>query len=150
MKLSIFIILLLNTSLAFSHDIEITYFLKSQHFAEKMNDGNDFNANHNFIGVEYRDGKNGYSVSSFTNSYYKQSYLIDYARYWQPMDNIEASVRIGVASGYDGDFECTSSGTNVKICPVVSVVVAYTGINNVIPKLSLIPGAFTLSFSARF
>lgn len=144
------LVLLMAPALAHSDTIEITYFLKSQHFASKNYSGEDFNAQHKFIGAEYRIGKNGIAASTFMNSFYKRSYMVDYARYWQPYNNIEASVRVGVVTGYDAPNECLPGDKTMKVCPVVSVGVAYTANDYFIPKISLIPKAVTLSFSARF
>ncbi len=144
------LVLLMAPALAHSDTIEITYFLKSQHFASKNYSGEDFNAQHKFIGAEYRIGNNGISASTFMNSFNKRSYMVDYARYWKPYSNIEASVRVGGVTGYDDEYECLHTSKTFKLCPIVSAGVAYTANNYVIPKLSLIPGAVTLSFSARF
>ena len=130
---------------AASHTIELTYFLKSNHLGDKLNDGRDYNANHNFIGIEYR----GFAFASFTNSYYKKSYLLSYAHYWEVADNIETSLRVGAATGYDGEFECMGSGL-YAVCPVVAAEVSYTKYDLVVPKLSIMPGVVALSFSARF
>ena len=125
------------------HDFEITYFVMSQHIESQMDSTTEYNRNHNFIGLEYRAGKHGYALSSFKNSYYKQSYLVDYARYWKYSANIELSARIGAATGY-------SYGFCGKVCPFASVGISYTGSRYIIPKLSFAPAVFILSFSMRF
>ncbi len=127
--------------LAADHDFEITYKVWSQH----IDTTTQYNAKHNFIGLEYRAGKHGFAISSFKNSYYKQSYLIDYARYWQPYDYVELSARIGAVTGYGREYDCVT-----QVCPFASVGIAYTAYNQLIPKLSFAPGVFVLSFSFRF
>ena len=130
---------------AHSHDFEFSYYATAKHIESKMNSTTEYNSDHNFFGLEYRTGNEGYSISSFTNSYYKQSYLIDYARYWHPYTNIELSARVGGVTGYGDAYDYCGA-----VCPMVSVGVAYTGNNYVIPKLSFAPGVFILSFSMRF
>jgi len=126
-------------------EYEITYYAVSKHIEPKMHSGMKYNGDHNFIGLEYRDDNYGVAISSFRNSYYKQSYLIDFAKYWQPYTNIELSARAGAVTGY-GDYykHCN------KVCPFVSVGIAYTANKYIIPKLSFSPGVFVLSFSVRF
>lgn len=131
---------------ASSAEYEITYYAVSKHMSkQKMNSTTDFNNDHNFIGLEYRTGKHGFAISSFRNSYYKQSYLIDYARYWQWHTNIELSARAGAVTGYGDDY-----GHCNKVCPFLSFGIAYTANKYIIPKLSFAPGVFVLSFSMRF
>ena len=133
------------TAYAEDYKFEITYFATSQHIESKMNSTTEYNRNHNFIGLEYRSGKHGYALSSFKNSYYNQAYLVDYARYWKYSTNIELSARVGLTYGYGDYYEYCG-----KLCPMASVGIAYTGYKYIIPKLSFVPGAFVLSFSARF
>ncbi len=144
------LVLLMAPTLASANTIEVTYFLTSKHFASKNNNGENFNVDHKFISAEYRIGENGVSASTFVNSFDKRSYMVDYSRYWQPYNNIEASVRVGAVTGYDAPNECLQGDKTMKVCPVISVGVAYTRNNYFIPKLSIIPKAVTLSFSARF
>lgn len=134
---------------AASHTVELTYFLKSNHLGEKLNDGREYNGDHNFVGLEYRTGDHGFAFASFTNSYYKKAYMASYAIYWQPYADVETGVRIGAASGYDGEFECMGEGLYAA-CPVVALEVSYTKFDLVVPKLSVMPGVVALSFSARF
>jgi len=124
---------------------EITYLALSQHIESGIDSTTDYNANHNFIGLEYRAGKHGYAVASFRNSFYEQSYLIDYARYWKWSANVELSARIGAVTGYEHHQDYCG-----KVCLFSSVGVAYTANKNFIPKLSFAPGVFVLSFSIRF
>jgi len=145
------LILLMAPVLVKANTIEITYFLKSMHLAKKNYAGESFNTEHKFIGAEYRLGNNGIAASTFINSFYVRSYMVDYARYWRPYkNNIEASFRVGVATGYTKPDECLSNEKSVKICPVVSFGVAYTGSDYFIPKISIIPKAATFSLSFRF
>lgn len=130
---------------AADHNIELTYYLASHHISGEY----DFNDDHNFIGIEYRTGDHGFALASFTNSFYKPAYLASYAHYWQPLSDVETGLRIGVASGYDGIDECMGDGL-YSACPVVALEVSYTKYAMVVPKLSLMPGVVTLSFSARF
>tara|TARA_R110002096_G_C14661910_1_gene728316 strand:+ start:11330 stop:11788 length:459 start_codon:yes stop_codon:yes gene_type:complete len=130
------------------HTYELTYFATSQHIDSVIHHGEyygqEHNKNHKFIGLEYRTGNTGYAISTFMNSYYKRSYLVDYVQYWQPWDNIELSARGGVATGYDKSYNIG------PLIPFGSMGVAYTANKNFIPKLSFAPGVFVLSFSMRF
>jgi len=128
-----------------SAEYEITYYVVSKHIESKMNSTTEYNSDHCFIGIEYRTGNHGYAFSSFCNSYYKQSYLIDYARYWQPYTDIEFSARIGGVTGYGDEYKYCG-----KVCPMASVGIAYTANKYIIPKLSFAPGVFVLTFSMRF
>ena len=150
MKRILILGLVLGMSLASSvqaeeHDFEITYYAVSKHIESKLNSTTKYNSNHCFIGLEFRAGKHGYSLAAFCNSYYKQSYLVDYARYWKYSANIEFSARIGAVTGYGDYYDYCG-----KLCPFGSVGVAYTANKYIIPKLSFAPGVFVLSFSMRF
>ena len=130
---------------AVAHTFELTYYAASKHIEPKMNSTTKYNSDHCFIGLEYRTGDQGFAFSSFCNSYYKQSYLIDYARYWQHSTNIELSARVGGVTGYGDAYDYCGA-----VCTMVSVGVAYTGSDYIIPKLSFAPGVFILTFSMRF
>ena len=149
MKAIILLLAALVSLPAASHTLELTYFLKSNHFGKTLSTGEAYNGDHNFVGLEYRTGDHGFALSSFTNSYYKQSYMASYATYWQPYAKVETGLRIGLSSGYDGFNECLGDGL-YSACPVVALEVSYTAFSLVVPKLSLMPGVVALSFSARF
>lgn len=151
-KSSALILILISTQ-SVASTIEVTYLLKSQHFASgftnKTYHGGDFNNDHQFIGLEYRRSNNALSASTFVNSFYKRSYMADYARYWHPYGNTEVSARIGFVTGYDSLSECIS-GERMKVCPSMSFGIAYTKLDYFIPKISMTPKALTFSLSARF
>lgn len=127
--------------------IELTYYLTTKHFKSDMGNGVAFNNSHSFFGVEYRKNNNGISISSFQNSYYNKSYMVDYAYYSAPYKGLEFSARFGFVSGYK-DEECGRLSAG-KICPSLSLGVAHVRDNRFIPKISIAPGFIALSFSTR-
>jgi hypothetical protein len=112
---------------------EVTYFAFSKH----LSSGN-YNSKHNLIGIEYRNLEHGLGITTFKNSYFEQSTLIAYTRYWQPKDFIETSISVGYVTGY----EFVNKGIIASI--------AYTKYKRFVPKLSIFGGAIVLSFSYRF
>jgi len=112
---------------------EFTYFAKSTHLVD-----GDFNEDHNFLGLEYRNDHRGYGIAVFENSYYKQSVVIDYVKYWQPADFIETSARLGLVSGYD----------ETPVAFVLSI--AYTKYDMFRPKISWFGDAIIFSISFKF
>ena len=129
-----------------NHTIEVTYHLSTHHAHDYVGEGEEFNSKHRFIGLEYREGDVGFAAATFVNSYFKRSYQLDYAKYWQVIDNVEASVRVGVVSGYSEFQPCRGQ----NICPTVTAGLSYTAFDYVVPKVSVGFGFAALSFSARF
>lgn len=112
---------------------ELTYVAYSKHLITGR-----YNTNHNFLGLEYRNDQHGIGVATFKNSYYDQSTLITYTKYWQLANSIEPSLSVGYVSGYN----YTNKG--------VIASVAYTKYDNFRPKISLFGGVLVFSMSFKF
>lgn len=121
-------------------DFEITYFVVSEHFSSTPFNQYD----HQFIGLEKREGNSGWSIATFKNSYFKRSVMATYTRYWQLSEHFEANLMLGAVTGYKDQNSCPA------VCPVLSPGITYTKYKYFRPRLSVMGTALTLSFSARF
>lgn len=114
---------------------EFTFYAKTAHLE---NVDYRYNTHHKFVGLEYRDNDYGIGASTFKNSFYRRSILIDVAKYWHPTKNLETSLRLGYITGY----------TKTKVAAIASI--AYSGFDRLKPKVSLIGTALVLTISYKF
>lgn len=55
----------------------------------------------NLFGIEKINGKNSYSILSFTNSYFNQSYSINYHRLFKTENKLSYSLGLSLVYGYN-------------------------------------------------
>jgi len=112
--------------------VEFTYYGTSMHFQD-----HNVNEDHDMFGLEYRNNKQGVGVVTFKNSMNKQATAVMYARYWEPVPNVETSARLGLSTGYNNPLVGTLS-------------VAYTKHDIIRPRLSWFGKGVLFSLSMKF
>lgn len=116
---------------------KVTFFVVSEHFQPNA----PFNQyDHQFFGVEV----DGWSASTYVNSYYKRSIMVGHTWYWPVSTDWELDILLGVVTGYHDTNGCP------RICPTISPGVTYTGFESLRPRLGIAGAALTFSLSWEF
>ena len=87
----------LTTTPALASEYSATFFATSAH---PISSG-EYNSKHNFVGIEYIENGVGYSISTFKNSYYKQSIMYSQTAYIDNNQDYKVFLMAGAVSGYE-------------------------------------------------
>lgn len=99
-------------------DHSVTLGLWTDHFSH---DKSYYNERNRLVNYNYHASGNVFSVASFENSHFSQSYMVGAGREWKPYAHLALSASIGVIHGYYGYLPQTTG--HLMLAPIFSAQV---------------------------
>lgn len=98
----------------------LTVGLWTEHYSH---DRPGYNENNKLASYTYKSGETVYSVASFKNSHFDQSYMVGVGEEWRLHKYLSLSASLGVIHGYYGHIPQTTG--HILISPIFSAKIGY-------------------------